>query len=560
MCAKKYSITQASIRDFVSSERNRIEEVGDESKVFEYVAAQQVLTQYDIDDDETSRGIVGGGNDGGYDGVFLFINETLVNGEDPEILDVPKKANVELHLIQAKYQTSLPEVVIQNWKDSFENLLSGEEPDLQRYCQEIIDFFSLAKAVLSKTMSNKLQVSIQFWAVSLVEEIHPNLMKQAEELKEKVASLIPARNTIVSVNLLTAQELYALLDQAPDEVMTLKGSKEPLCPDEHSAILTVGLFEFNEFTTNENGELKKALFEANIRDYQGNIEVNKAIRKTLADGGAVDFWWLNNGITIVADSVTRDMGNAITLTNPRIVNGLQTSNEIWNFCNSHDASTDERKVLVKCIAADDQSTRAQIIQATNNQSSIPPAYLRSLETIHLQIERYFKGHGLHYDRRKSSCKNEGIPARDIISVPFFGQCLISVLLQQPDYARARPAQILGDNEKYQFIFNEDVPLESYLALGKLAVHVRQYLKTTGLSRGAQNDLIFYVLLASCAEQVGKFEIEANDLGGVVIPTDEALHSIVNTIYEEYVEAGGTSVIAKNSAFVDRIKQAFNIAG
>ena len=127
-------------------------------------------------------------------------------------------------------------------------------------------------------------------------------------------------------------------------------------------------------------------------------------------------------------------------------------------------------------------------------------------------------------------------------------------------ARARPAQILGDNEKYQFIFNEDVPLESYLALGKLAVHVRQYLKTTGLSRGAQNDLIFYVLLASCAEQVGKFEIEANDLGGVVIPTDEVLHSIVNTIYEEYVEAGGTSVIAKNSAFVDRIKQAFNIAG
>ena len=119
MCAKKYSITQASIRDFVSSERDRIGEVGDESKVFEYVAAQQVLTQYDIDDDETSRGIVGGGNDGGYDGAFLFINETLVNGEDPEILDVPKKANIELHLIQAKYQTSLPEVVIQNWKNSF---------------------------------------------------------------------------------------------------------------------------------------------------------------------------------------------------------------------------------------------------------------------------------------------------------------------------------------------------------------------------------------------------------------------------------------------------------
>ncbi len=556
MCAKKYSITQASIRDYVSNEKERIGEVADDSKAFEYIAAQQVLTQYDIDDDETLRGIVGGGNDGGYDGAYLFINETLVNGEDPELLDIPKKANVELHLIQAKYQTSLSESVIQNWKDSFENLLSSDEPDPQRYCQEIIDFFSLVKVVLSKTMSSKLQVSIQFWAVSLVEEIHPNLLKQAEELKAKAVGLIPARNTIVSVDLLTARELYSLLDQAPDEVMTLKGSKEPLCPDEHSAILTVSLYDFNEFTTNENGVLRKTLFEANIRDYQGNIEVNKAIRKTLSDRGAVDFWWLNNGITIVADSVTRDMGNAITMTNPRIVNGLQTSNEIWNFCNSHDASIDDRKVLVKCIAADDQNTRAQIIQATNNQSSIPPAYLRSLETIHLQIERYFKSHGLHYDRRKSSCKNEGIPARDIISVPFFGQCLISVLLQQPDYARARPAQILGDNDKYEYIFNEDVPLESYLALGKLAVHVRQHLKTSRLGRGAQNDLIFYVLLISCALQIGKFEIEPDDLKEITAPTDDALNCIVNTIHDEYVKAGGTSVIAKNSSFVNQIKAAF----
>lgn len=558
MSGKKYSITQASIRDYLLHEKERLGGAADESKVFEYVAAQQVLTQYDIDDDEASRGIVGGGNDGGYDGLFLFINEILVNGEDPELLDIPKRANVDLHLIQAKFQTSLSETVIQNWKDSFENLLTSETPDFQRYSQEIVDFFTLARTVLSKTMSKKLQVSVHFWAVSLVESIHPNLTKQAKELKEKVVNLIPAHNTAVSVSLLTAQELYALLDQTPDEIVTLKGSKEPLCPDEHSAILTVYLSDFNEFATDEKGNLKKALFEANIRDYQGNIEVNKAIRKTLADRGTVDFWWLNNGITIVADSVTRDMGNAITMANPRIVNGLQTSNEIWNFCNSCNASADERKVLVRCIAADDQGTRAQIIQATNNQSSIPPAYLRSLETIHLQIERYFKNHGLHYDRRKSSCKNEGIPAKDIISVPFFGQCLISVLLQQPDYARARPAQILGDNDKYRVIFNENIPLESYFALGKLAVYVRQYLKSSELSRGAQNDLIFYVLLVSCAKQIGKFEITPDSLKDISIPSDEELKSIVKVINDQYVEAGGTSAIAKNSSFVIRVKKAIGL--
>lgn len=91
-------------------------------------------------------------------------------------------------------------------------------------------------------------------------------------------------------------------------------------------------------------------------------------------------------------------------------------------------------------------------------------------------------------------QKRGNPGKGHHFCTFFGQCLISVLLQQPDCARVRPAQILGDNEKYQSIFNKDTSLESYLALGKLAVHVRQYLKASGLSRGAQNDLIFYVLL------------------------------------------------------------------
>ena len=53
--------------------------------------------------------------------------------------------------------------------------------------------------------------------------------------------------------------------------------------------------------TDQKGELRRQIFEANVRDYQGAVEVNKAIMESLHENDSKDeFWWLNNGITIVA--------------------------------------------------------------------------------------------------------------------------------------------------------------------------------------------------------------------------------------------------------------------
>ena len=554
--AKKLTITQETICDFVKAEAERLDPEMSLDDAFECVACQQVLTPYEADDDEVERGHVGGGNDGGYDGLYLYVNGLLFNGEDPNEMKVAKGSRVDFHLIQAKNSTGFQEVIIQNWKDSFENLMDTDEPDSKRYCSEVIEVFQLANALFKKTISRQLTVQIHFWAVSLAEEVHPNLEKQALELKRKVGNIVPSRNTSIAVDFVTASRFYEMIDRAPDETLTLKGTREPLCPDEHSAIITVNVADYNEFTTDDSGALRTSLFEANIRDYQGDISVNKAIAETLANGGDVDFWWLNNGITIVADTVVRDMGTSVTMVNPRIVNGLQTSNEIWKHCRNIDASKDDRKVLVKCIAASAPDVRAQIIQATNKQSTIPPAYLHSLERIHLQIEEYFRRHGLYYDRRKNSCKNRGIPARDIISVPFFGQCLIATLLEQPDYARARPAQILSDSGKYEKIFNDDIPMGAYYNMGKLAIAVRYSLKKSGLPSATQNDIIFYVLMVCCAKKIGHFKVAGDDLAVMALPDDAEIQEIIERIDALYQERGGEAKIVKNTAFVNAVKEEF----
>lgn len=60
---KSLNITQSSIIDFIESERHRIDDGMSPSEAFEHVAAQQVLTQYLLDDDDIARGLTDGGGD-----------------------------------------------------------------------------------------------------------------------------------------------------------------------------------------------------------------------------------------------------------------------------------------------------------------------------------------------------------------------------------------------------------------------------------------------------------------------------------------------------------------
>ena len=43
-----------------------------------------------------------------------------------------------------------------------------------------------------------------------------------------------------------------------------------------------------------------SIFESNVRDYQGNTDVNEGIAASLGTASSEDFWWLNNGVTVLA--------------------------------------------------------------------------------------------------------------------------------------------------------------------------------------------------------------------------------------------------------------------
>ena len=185
---------------------------------------------------------------------------------------------------------------------------------------------------------------------------------------------------------------------------------------------------------------------------------------------------MNNGVTIITPKAV-SAGKKITIEDPQIVNGLQTSHEIYrHFSEQDNKEDDNRSILVRVICEQDEEARDRIIRATNSQTAIPPASLRSSDEIHRNIEDYLKAHYFYYDRKKNHYKNMGMPVSKIISIPYMAQAMMAITLLKPDSARARPSTLINSEIDYRKIFSLDTPIDVYLKVLLIIKAVESYLK------------------------------------------------------------------------------------
>jgi hypothetical protein len=208
------------------------------------------------------------------------------------------------------------------------------------------------------------------------------------------------------------------------------------------------------FISTPNGELREYVLEPNVRGYLGSKGVNTEIRKTLISGSEKEeFWWLNNGITITASKITPG-AKSLILENARVVNGLQTSREIYYYSQfkSNEARIDERHILVKVIEAEKQVAR-NITSTTNNQTKVDSMYLKTTtDEIHGMIESAFPKFGFYYERVKNQYyDNDKIDRSKIVTLDYLTRALIAILMQRPEQAKGSPTQFVKKN--YSKVFS-----------------------------------------------------------------------------------------------------------
>jgi hypothetical protein len=192
----------------------------------------------------------------------------------------------------------------------------------------------------------------------------------------------------------------------------------------------------------------------------------------------------------------------LVIEDPYIVNGLQTSQEIFDYFhdNKKALASDDRQALLRIIASSNSETQDSIIRATNSQTGMGPASLWATDPIHRDLERLFPSVGLYYDRRKNYWRNREIPLAKIVSIHDLAQSVIAIVLKEPDMARARPSRYLKQKNRklYQRVFARYYPIDLYTACASTRKNAETFLRTVEPDSRHRNNLLFYVLLtASC---------------------------------------------------------------
>lgn len=107
------------LKDLIDQQRTKDYPKLTPDKFFEIFSAQQILKMrgYDATPEQIKSGIVGGGNDGGIDSFYLFINRKLDRSDNDLVKLAYHTTEIEVVCIQSKNKASFQEDVIVKFED-----------------------------------------------------------------------------------------------------------------------------------------------------------------------------------------------------------------------------------------------------------------------------------------------------------------------------------------------------------------------------------------------------------------------------------------------------------
>lgn len=163
------------------------------------------------------------------------------------------------------------------------------------------------------------------------------------------------------------------------------------------------------------------LFARNLRSMLGETDVNAEMRQTLLDR-PTEFWYFNNGITIVAKRAPRAMAGgtshdfaAFHCDDISIVNGAQTVGTIGKFAEQNAAAVAKVFVPVRIIVrGDDQHFGEEVTRTNNRQNRIENRDFVALDPEQGRIRRELAVDEIDYQLVRSEAVSRGDTSFDLI--------------------------------------------------------------------------------------------------------------------------------------------------
>lgn len=264
---------------------------------------------------------------------FVFCDGAGDGGIDVALLDTgPDESSAEAdesghtwYLVQSKYGSAFsgPNTLLIEGQKVIDTL-DGKRPRLN----------SLAEGLLERLRNfrNSASASDKIVLVFATEAALNEAEKRA--LSDLRAMGVGRLGPLFDVETISIETIYARLQEEEaanaTKRLTVRLDAQVVASGPDLLVGSVGLAKLYEFLKgyrDQTGDLDR-IYEKNVRRFLGGRgKVNKAMQATLRDAPE-RFGLYNNGITIVVHGyLTSDDG--VTLTEPYIVNGCQTTRTIW---------------------------------------------------------------------------------------------------------------------------------------------------------------------------------------------------------------------------------------
>lgn len=443
-------------------------------EVFEYLSFEQLLKDYDLSSDDINSGSIDGRNDGGIDGFFIFVNGHLLL--DSEAFLWPRAGcEIEVWIVNCKHHDTFQQAPLDKLNASFYELLdfSLANDDLKGdYSDEVFakrtDLIQAYRKLSPRL--NKFSISYVYVSRGDSSGVGDAVKARADQLVELTKSNFSSCEATFSF--VGASELVELHRQRPNFSLELPFVE--LLSRGENYILLSKLKDYFEFVS-DRGKLRRYLFDSNVRDFMGLNRVNEDIRDTLANEDSPDFWWLNNGVTILASGASV-IGKSIKLSDIQIVNGLQSTESIHRHFQQGLGDQRERAVFVKVIVSNDDEDRDAIIRSTNNQTFVELASLHATDKIQRDIEDVLFRSGLYYERRKNYYINLGYSASEIVTPLYIAAGFVALALKNPQRAVGLRSKFMRTEAAYDTVFSEKTPIKLWPTMGHVLKRVDQALE------------------------------------------------------------------------------------
>ncbi|PAD42310.1 hypothetical protein CHH54_12675 [Bacillus sp. 7520-S] len=464
----------------------------DRSKLFEAFATYTVvskITDVTLDTSDIMEsniegkksGIVGGaGGDLAIDGLAISLNGQLIT-DISEVTDLFSESSTVfeavLIFVQAKTSSNFDGGQIRNFGDGIVDFLS-EDPQMVRN-EFINNRWNIVNHIIDNADKIKKFICKAYYITVGKWTNDKNLLAKVGSVRKSIeAQNIFQEIDVVPVDAESLREMYQNLETKLTS--KIEFPKRVLLPEvEGISEAYIGYIQVEEYLNlieDEEHNLRKSIFYDNIRDYQGENDVNLNISDTLSSNHADRLAVLNNGVTVISEDIqlTRD---TVTLSNYQVVNGCQTSYVIYF---NKDNIQPNVYLPIKIVATQNEEIINEIIVANNSQTEVKKEELIALTTIQKRLEAYYesfndKKQRLYYERRsKQFASSNNIEKVRIVTISTQLRSFCGMFLDVPHMASRYYGRLF--KEYSTKVFNNDNELMLYytaaFSLYKLEYFIR----------------------------------------------------------------------------------------